>query len=241
MTSARTILVTGSSSGIGQAIAERLLAEGQTVLGLARNPGAARERYVPISLAVTTGKSLGRDLREALKSHPAVDALVSNAGGGAFGNLEELAEDRIRARLELNLTSHILVTRAVLPLLKRHSRSDLILMGSEAALRGGRKGSIYCAAKFGLRGFGQSLRQECASSGLRVALINPGMVRTPFFDGLGFAPGEDPDNAIEPADVAAAVSMVLAARPGTVFDEINLSPLKKVVRSRSAEEDQARE
>jgi NADP-dependent 3-hydroxy acid dehydrogenase YdfG len=74
------------------------------------------------------------------------------------------------------------------------------------------------------------LRQESAAAGIRVTLINPGMVRTGFFDQLDFEPGEDPTHAIVPEDIAVAVKMVLSARPETVFDEINLSPLKKVVR-----------
>ena len=157
-----------------------------------------------------------------------------NAGGPAFGNLEELSQRQVREYIDLNLTSHLLVARTTLPLLKRQEKSDMILIGSEAALRGGKRGSIYCAAKFGLRGFAQSLRQECASSGVRVTIIHPGMVRTGFFDDLDFAPGEATDNAVEPEDVAAAVNLVLNARPGTVFDELTLSPLKKVVRSKSA-------
>ena len=70
------------------------------------------------------------------------------------------------------------------PKLKRNGNSRVIYMGSEAALRGAKRGSLYCAAKFGLRGFAQSLRQECASSGVHVSIINPGMVNTPWFDRL---------------------------------------------------------
>ena len=103
-------------------------------------------------------------------------------------------------------------------------------MGSEAALAGGKRGAVYSAAKFGLRGLAQALRQECAASGLRVSIINPGMVQTEFFNGLDFRPGEAPDNYILPDDVALAVQMILEARQGTVFDEINLSPQKKVIR-----------
>ena len=66
-----------------------------------------------------------------------------------------------------------------------------------------------------------------------MTIIHPGMVRTGFFDDLNFAPGDAADNAIEPQDVAAAVNLVLGARPGTVFDELTLSPLKKVVRAKS--------
>jgi len=103
-------------------------------------------------------------------------------------------------------------------------------MGSEAALAGGKRGAIYSAAKFGLRGLAQALRQECAASGLRISIINPGMVKTGFFDELNFKPGDATDNYIMPEDVAGAVQLILESRAGTVFDEINLSPQKKVIR-----------
>ena len=103
-------------------------------------------------------------------------------------------------------------------------------MGSEAARTGGKRGAVYSAAKFGLRGLAQSLRQECAASGVRVSIVNPGMVKTAFFDELDFQPGDAPDNYILPEDVARAVLAILETRTGTVVDEINLSPQKKVIR-----------
>ncbi|MCZ6795808.1 MAG: SDR family NAD(P)-dependent oxidoreductase, partial [Planctomycetota bacterium] len=101
---------------------------------------------------------------------------------------------------------------------------------------GKRQGAVYCASKFALRGFAQALREECAASGVRVTIVNPGMVRTGFFDDLDFAPGEEPANYVLPEDVAEVVAAVLSMRRETVVDEINLSPLKKVVRFRSEKE-----
>jgi 3-hydroxy acid dehydrogenase/malonic semialdehyde reductase len=121
------------------------------------------------------------------------------------------------------------VSSVVVPHLKGKRQGDLIFMGSESALSGARQGSLYCAAKFALRGLSQSLRAECGRRGVRVSLINPGMVRTPFFDQLNFRPGVGAEHAIEPDDVAQAVSMVLTARQGTVIDEINLSPQSQVL------------
>ena len=112
--------------------------------------------------------------------------------------------------------------------MKRARHGHLIFTGSEAALTGTQKGSLYCAAKFALRGFAQALRAETARSGLRVTLINPGMVQSPFFDELDFQPGKDADNYILPEDVAEVITQALMARDGTVIDEINLSPQKKV-------------
>ena len=79
----------------------------------------------------------------------------------------------------------------------------------------------------------QALRQECAASGVRVSIINPGMVRTGFFDRLGVGPGKEKGNFLLPEEIAEAVVMVLSRRHGVVFDEINMTPLKKAVRFRS--------
>ncbi len=226
-------IVTGASRGIGEAISRALIDEGWRVIGLARDFSKSSirdERFEPVQIDLGNLKSLPAHLKQLSSDHADLDALVCNAARLEFGGLEEFGFEAIRASIDMNLTSHIYMARAFVPLIKARGEGDVALMGSEAALRGSAKGTLYCAAKFGLRGFAQALREECASGGVRVTVINPGMVRTGAFDALGFEPGEEPENAIEPADVAEAVKMVLAARRGTNFDEINLSPLKKVVR-----------
>ena len=97
-------------------------------------------------------------------------------------------------------------------------------------MMGGRRGAVYSATKFALRGLSQALRQECAGSGVRVCIINPGMVRTTFFSELEFEPGIAQENYLLPQDVADTLIHVLSLRQGSVVDEINLSPLKKVIR-----------
>ena len=143
--------------------------------------------------------------------------------------LEQFSYEQIRALIDLNFTSHVFVARAFLPVLKKVGRGHLVFMGSEAALAGTAQGSLYCAAKFALRGLTQALRAECARAGIRVTLVNPGMVQSPFFDALDFRPGPAPDNYILPEDVAEVVVQALTVRNGTVLDEINLSPQKKVI------------
>ncbi|MDD1627614.1 MAG: SDR family oxidoreductase, partial [Methylococcaceae bacterium] len=156
--------------------------------------------------------------------------VVFSAGMGQFGSVEEFSYPQIEALMTINFTSQVFLTKALLPALKRKANSDLIFIGSEAALKGSRKGAIYCASKFAVRGFTQALREECGNSNVRVCLINPGMVKTPFFEQLAFEPGDHESNSISPEDVAAAVSYVLGSRAQIVIDEINLSPLNKVVK-----------
>ncbi len=227
----RTIIVTGASRGIGQAISNRLLAEGCAVIGISRNPPESKnELFTPLALDLSLLEQLPQQLRELRRNHPEVDGVICNAGYGRFGSLEEFSPHQIRELIDTNLTSQIMLAREFLPLLKGNGRGDMIFMGSEAALSGGKRGAVYCATKFALRGLAQSLREECAGSGVRVGIINPGMVQSEFFRALDFQPGEAESDHLQPDDVAAAVWLMLAARPGAVIDEINLSSQQKVIR-----------
>ena len=229
----KTILVSGASSGIGRAVTTLLLEQGYRVTGLARDFSkfpCHDKHFTAVPMDLSDLDKLPAQLDTLLGKEPAIDGVVCCAGSGRFGSLEEFSYTQIRSLLDLNLTSQIYLVRALLPGMKQRNSGNIIFMGSEAALAGGKRGAIYSAAKFGLRGLAQALRQECAASGLRISIINPGMVKTGFFDELDFKPGEATDNYIMPEDVAGAVQMILESRAGTVFDEINLSPQKKVIR-----------
>jgi NADP-dependent 3-hydroxy acid dehydrogenase YdfG len=229
----KTVLVTGASSGIGHAISSRLLDNGYRVIGMARDFSKtrfARGNFRAIPVDLSRLDALPARLTALAKDEPAIDGVICCAGSGRFGSLEEFSYVQISALLDLNLTSHIYLVRALLPGMKKRAAGDIVFIGSESARSGGKRGAIYSAAKFGLRGLAQSLRAECAASGVRVSIINPGMVKTAFFEELDFQHGDDPENYLLPEDVADAVATILDARAGTVFDEINLSPQKKVIR-----------
>lgn len=231
----RTILVTGASSGIGRAIAKNLLRQGHFVIGISRDCSKFTKSMVnfhSVQIDLTQLQDLPGKIRELEYQFPNLDAVVFAAGAGQFGSLEEFSYRQIESLMKINFTSPVFLTRALLPSLKRKTGSDLIFIGSEAALKGSRKGTIYCASKFALRGFTQALREECSKDKVRVCLINPGMVKTPFFDGLSFAPGDDENNYLIPEDIADAASYVINSRTHTVIDEINLNPAAKVVKKK---------
>lgn len=233
----RTILVTGASSGIGRAVARKLLKQGHRVLGASRDCGKFSKKiddFIPIQLDLNRLAELPQKMRDVEHQFPELDAVVFCAGKGQFGSVEEFSYAQIEELMALNFTSQAFLVRALLPGLKRKEHSDLIFIGSEAALKGSRKGGLYCASKFALRGYTQALREECGKSSVRVCLINPGMVKTPFFDHLSFEPGDDDSNFILPEDVAEAVCYALNSRAQIVIDEINLSPLNKVVKFKKA-------
>jgi len=225
----RKVLVTGASRGIGKASSDLLLEKGHEVYGIARNLQKHHPNFHPFEIDLSDVE----DLPSKLDPFKDLDTLVCNVGKGHFGNLEELSFSQIRSLLELNFLSHVYLVKELLPSLKKKKRADIIFIGSEASLNGKRKGSIYCASKFALRGFAQALRDECAASSVKVSMIQPGMVRTPFYDPLSFGPGSDPSHAILPEDVAEMILAILSMRAETILDEIILSPKKHVVQKKS--------
>ncbi len=225
-------VISGSSSGIGRVIVENLLGGGNEVVGLARNhqkfqPGS--DSYIPIPIDFSEINSLEKKLKLIQKEHADIDAVIACCGFGRFAELEQFSVAQMRELLDVNFLSQAILTKVFLPNLKKR-QGKVVFIGSESGLAGQKKGSMYCASKFALRGFAQSLRKECVSAGVGVTVINPGMVATPFFDHLDFQPGEDVMNAILPRQIADAVSFVIKAENNFVFEEINLQPMKKVIR-----------
>ena len=233
MKDTHTYLVTGASSGIGREVCKQLLDKGHGVIGIMRDIekfDPANPDFRAFSIDLANLSALPARLQKLTSQIPQVDGVILCAGQGRFGGLEEFSYEQIKYLVDINLLSQIFVVRAFLPLLKRQRSGDLIFIGSEAGLAGGARGAVYSATKSALRGLAQALRHECAGGGVRVCIINPGMVKTEFFSDLSFQPGDHETNYIKPEDIAEAVLHIINLRPGTVIDEINLSPLKKVVR-----------
>lgn len=233
----RTWLVTGASSGIGRAIAKRLLQQGHVVIGTSRDCSQfkkSHKNFYFIAMDFSQLDQIPSKIKQLERTYPALDGVVFSAGYGQFGSIEQFSCTQIEQMIKVNFVSQALITHLLISGFKKKAHSHLIFIGSEAALRGRRKGSIYCASKFAVRGFTQALREECGSSGVRVSLINPGMVNTAFFTKLSFKPGDDETQALVPDDIADCVDYILKSNKNIVLDEINLNPANKVVKFKDA-------
>ena len=229
----KCVLVTGSSSGIGYEITSKLLDLGAKVIGIARNHDKSKlenKNYTTYKCDVSAHQKLEILLKQILKKHPQINCFISNAGYGDFGPLENFSTLQINNFIATNLTSHMVITKLLLPHFKRIKIGDIIFIGSEAGLLGAKNGSLYCTAKFGLRGFSEALSKDVANKNIRVSIINPGMIRTDFFENLNFEPGNDEENAINIKDVSSTVAYILDLSRNTIVDEINLSPSKKAIK-----------
>ena len=222
----RKAIVTGSSSGIGKAITSILLKSGADVIGIARDNEKFEpnfDRYLPISLDLSNFEKIESVIPQLLLEHSDIDVLICNAGHGDFQALENFSSKQISKFINLNLISHIILCRHLVSYMKAKGNGDIIVIGSEASLAGKKKATLYSAAKFGLRGFTQALRDECSNRGVRVCLIIPG------FDSMNFKPGDAENNAIETDDIAKIVCEIIKTRQGTIIDEINISPASKSI------------
>ena len=226
------VLITGGSRGIGRACCD-LLAEHQVpVVSLSRTlpenlPSTETHYSLDLSDLPTTLKTV----RRIIKDHP-LDAIVCNAGRGDIGSLENFSAQQIQDSLMFNLISPISIVRECLPHLRRQPRSNVVFIGSVSALQGARYGSLYSAAKFGLRGVAQALSAEVAGANCHVGIINPGSVRTGFFDPLNFQPGPDAAHALAAQDVAVSVLSLLCSPDHAVVCEVNVQPRQHVVKKK---------
>ena len=230
--SIKKVIVIGSTGTIGEAVSTLLLNRGFSVIGIGRKVPSfdqKKENYIHYILDLQNTDLLEVTLSNIVRNHEGIICLVHCAGLGEFSNIENLPISKIKAMIDVNLLSVIVSAKALLPHFKKMDNGKLILIGSEAGLKGGQKGSVYSATKFGLRGFAQSIREETAKNNIFVTVINPGMVRGKFFDDKSFQPGKSINNAIEPKDIAKLVNYLLDEEIGMVFDEINVSQMKKVI------------
>lgn len=232
MTDIRHILVTGGSRGIGFACCELLGACGFHTVSLSRTqPKITLPTNTHIAVDLTDPIATSRAVKQALAEHE-ISALVCNAGRGDIGSLENFSPLQIQQSIALNLISPLCIARDCIPTLRKRSRSDIVFIGSTSALQGGRYGSLYSAAKFGLRGVAQALSHEVAAANCHVGIVQPGSVRTSFFDDLTFEPGPDEAHALHAEDVANAVRTMLTSPDRAVINELQVQPRQHVVQKK---------
>ncbi len=220
----KTALVTGSSSGIGEAICHTLLQLGYKVFGLARRTEQSiqHENFHPIVCDVTDADQLEKSVKELRKDND-FDLLVHSAGLGRFEPHEELNVDMIKQIIDTNLTAPIILSSLLLRNLKK-TKGTIINITSIEALKSSKFSAAYSASKAGLHHFGSSLFEEVRKSGVNVVSIHPDLTQTPFFDELHFEPGDDVTMHLKPKDIAQAVEDILNMREGVSITEITIRP-----------------
>lgn len=172
----KTVLVTGSSTGIGEACAKRLAGRGWRVLAGVRKPGDAPAGTEEVLLDVTDGNAIAAAARTVER----LDGLVNNAGIVVVSPLEFLPLPELRHQLEVNVVGQLAVTKAFLPAL-RAAKGRVVVVGSIAGKSALPFLGAYAMSKHALEGMVDSLRIELAPDGVHVALVEPGTIDTPIW------------------------------------------------------------
>ena len=182
-------LVTGASSGIGEATARELVAAGFTVYGTSRKAvaGEQREGVTFLPLDVTDDASVAAAVGDVLARSGHIDVLVNNAGFGVTGAAEESSVEQARALFETNVFGLMRVTRAVLPVMRAQGSGRIINVSSIVGLIPVPFMALYASSKHAIEGYSESLDHEVREHGVRVLLVEPGFTKTAFDANLATA------------------------------------------------------
>ncbi|MET0390170.1 MAG: SDR family oxidoreductase [Polyangiales bacterium] len=184
---AKTVLITGASSGFGRAAAQQFLSAGWNVAPTMRTPRLPAEweghpRVFVTELDVQNRASIEQAIAHTRERFGGLDVLINNAGYGLFGVFESLSQEKIREQFDVNLFGVMDVTRAVLPIFRAQRSGVIVNISSGAGVFTLPMLSAYSASKFALEGFSEALAYELASQNVHVKLIEPGGVTETQFD-----------------------------------------------------------
>ncbi|WP_288879728.1 SDR family oxidoreductase [Pedobacter panaciterrae] len=180
--------ITGASKGLGLALAIQLLEQGQKVAATSRSIqdlknaiGTENDNFLPLSVDIRNEESVSAAIEQVVARFGKVDVIVNNAGYGVAGALEELTDAESRQNFDVNVFGSLNVIRKAMPYLRKQGSGHIFNIASIGGFTGAFPGfGIYCATKFAVHGFSESLREEVKNFGVKVTVVSPGYFRTSF-------------------------------------------------------------
>ncbi|WP_316803579.1 SDR family NAD(P)-dependent oxidoreductase [Pedobacter nototheniae] len=193
--------ITGASKGLGLTLVKKLLNNGSQVVATSRNLDdltvavGTHENFLPLSVDLVSEKSVEKAIGQTISKFGKIDVVVNNAGYGLLGALEELSDEESRENFNVNVFGSLNVIRKALPQLRKQQSGHIFNVSSIGGFSGNFPGfGIYCATKFAVAGFSESLAAEVKSFGIKVTVVEPGYFRTNFLSTGSLAV---PKNAID--------------------------------------------
>jgi NADP-dependent 3-hydroxy acid dehydrogenase YdfG len=229
MADEQVLVITGASTGIGAATARRAVEFGYRVVLAARSEDKLEalalelggEKAIAVRCDVANWHDQQAVVQTALERFGRMDAYFANAGFGATRGFLEESVEHWKAMIDTNVLGCALSIRASLGHFKKHNHGHLILTSSIAGRRV-LPGSLYSATKHAVTAMGEALRQEIAETDIKMTLIEPGAVDTPFFDNR-------PTGALEADDIARAVMFAVTQPPHVDVNEILIRPIHQPI------------
>jgi NAD(P)-dependent dehydrogenase (short-subunit alcohol dehydrogenase family) len=238
----RVAIVTGASSGLGKATAERLAASGAAVALLARSTQDLERVHDGITGAAGTALALPTDVADpaavehavahTVEAFGRVDVLVNAAGTDVPGSVEDLTVEDWDRVMAVNLRAPFLLSRAVMPHLRAAGGGTIVNVSSVAGLRGWANAAAYCSTKFALTGFTQALAAEGKPHRIRACVLYPGAMATSW--GVWHADDRQTSNSsderaadesLPPQQVADLIAWIVSAPAGLVLPQVTVTPL----------------
>ena len=197
--------VTGASQGLGLTLVKKLLATGYKVAATSRNVNelsqavnAGSDVFLPLTMNLIDEESVGQAIRQAVQHFGRIDVVVNNAGYGLVGALEELSDAEARQNFDINVFGSLNVIRHVLPQLRQQQSGHIFNISSIGGFTGAFAGfGIYCATKFAMQGFTESLSDEVKSFGIKATVVYPGYFRTNFLKDSSLSVPKNPIDAYQ--------------------------------------------
>lgn len=174
----KIILITGISSGFGKETAKVLSEKGHIVYGTVRNNATAINTVKYLTMNLTDSESIKKAVSAVIENEGRIDVLINNAGMHSGGPIETYPDENIKLQLDTNFFGTVLLTKEVLPHMRKQGGGTIINFSSIGGLMGLPFQGYYSAAKFALEGFSEALRMEVSVFNIKVVLINPGDFRT---------------------------------------------------------------
>lgn len=192
MVKAMTVLITGASTGIGRATAELFQKKSWQVVATMRTTSAGEElaaldNVLVTTLDVTKEKSISAAVSAAVGRFGTIDVLVNNAGYGAYGVLEATTIESMRKQFDTNVIGLLAMTKAVTQLFRKQQSGVIVNVSSIAGRVALPFGGLYNASKFAVEGLSEALAYEMAQIGVRMKVVEPGMIKTNFPNAMEFS------------------------------------------------------
>jgi short-subunit dehydrogenase len=226
-------IVTGASRGLGAALVRELASRGESVLAIARDQAQLQqlqaetsiERVTVCALDLSKSDQIKPKLLNTLAAFSGISGVFNNAGIGSYKAFSEHSESELIDIVQVNLTAVMQICHIAVPILLRQGFGHIVNIGSDLGRRPLANMAAYVASKHGLTGFSHSLLREVKSAGVRVSLVNPGMIDTHFGGGGSEAGLRDEAKHLKP-EALAKLLVDITQQPGhLLIDELTVHPL----------------